>query len=94
MHAYEEDAGALEASQRVELNRYGRDVNLAEACEDTLIGSRVVLPRNCSVMCQDSGDDQRRPSSLRRRRAMVLVSSSVTASGSGIATKRRIAMRC
>jgi len=49
-----------------------------------------VLPRNCSVICQDSGADQRRPSALERSRSETVDSSSITAAASGIPAKRRI----
>ena len=49
-----------------------------------------VFPKNCSVMCQDSGADQRRPSALDCSRTEIAESSSITAAASGIPTKRRI----
>lgn len=52
--------------------------------------SGSVLPRNCNVMCHDSGLHHRGPSRSDRSRAEATVNSRTTAAAKGIPTNRRI----
>lgn len=52
--------------------------------------SGSVFPRNCKVMCHDSGLDHRSPSPSDRSRAEAAVNSHTAVAANGIPTNRRI----